>query len=243
MPLNKPSGNMYPWAWTWNPLGGHCLHGCIYCYVTKKICPMFLQRGNKKYVGEPRLIKKEFGANLKKPDDGKVIFVEACGDLFQGAVSDDIILAVLEYCNAFPKNEYLFQSKNPERFHDFLDDFPPKIILGTTIETNRHIILTIDEDWVRPPPSRILRALKFAPLSTKGRKTMISIEPLVDFDTVPFLNMIRIPNLDFVSIGADSQNCNLPEPNPEKLYDFIKELEKFTEVRIKKNLKRLVDYP
>lgn len=243
MPLNKPSGNFYMWAWSWNPLAGRCLHGCKYCYVTKKICKMLLRIGNKKYIGEPRLEEKELRTRLVKPNDGKLIFVEACGDLFQKAVSDDIILAVLEYCNAFPDNEYLFQSKNPGRFFEFLDDFPPNFILGTTIETNRHISLTIDPlpEWCQPPPSRYQRMLSIAQLRIEGYETMISIEPIVDFDLEPFIAMINTANPRFVSIGADSQNCNLPEPNHRKLYVFIKELEKITNVRLKKNLKRIID--
>ena len=45
----------------------------------------------------------------------------------------------------------------------------------------------------------------------------------------------------FVSIGADSGKNNLPEPPSQKLKALIDELEKFTEVRVKKNLKRLLE--
>ncbi|HEC86935.1 MAG TPA: DUF5131 family protein, partial [Thermoplasmatales archaeon] len=113
MPLNKPSGNMYEWAWTYNPLGGKCLHGCFYCYVTHSIAKRLKNYGNEKYYGDTRLIEKELKTSLKKPDDGKVIFVESCGDLFGSWVSSDDIKKVLNHCKKYPENTYLFQSKNP----------------------------------------------------------------------------------------------------------------------------------
>ena len=43
-----------------------------------------------------------------------------------------------------------------------------------------------------------------------------------------------------VNIGADSGGNNLPEPSKEKIIELIFELEKFTKVKQKKNLKRLL---
>ena len=49
-------------------------------------------------------------------------------------------------------------------------------------------------------------------------------------------------NIDptFISIGADSKGHNLPEPPGAKVKELIQELEKFTEVKVKKNLSRLL---
>ena len=129
MGLNKPSGQMYSWCWTWNPLGGRCLYECSYCYVKNKIGPWLATMGNPKYLGVPLLIEKEFNTKLVKPDDGKVIFVESNGDLFGYWVSSKEIRRVLDHC-AMYDNEYLFQSKNPFRFTQFEDDLPENTILG-----------------------------------------------------------------------------------------------------------------
>jgi len=43
----------------------------------------------------------------------------------------------------------------------------------------------------------------------------------------------------WVNIGADSKNHQLLEPSKEKVSALIKELQKFTKVKIKDNLKRL----
>lgn len=85
MPLNKPSGNMYPWAYTWNPLAGECPHACGFCYVSGDIAPWLERMGNSKYYGPLRLVESEFKVSLVIPD-GYLIFVESCGDLFAAEV-------------------------------------------------------------------------------------------------------------------------------------------------------------
>ena len=71
-------------------------------------------------------------------------------------------------------------------------------------------------------------------------KIFLSIEPIMDFDLEPFVQIIKNIKPKFVSIGADSKNHNLPEPSKEKIEVLIRELKKFTEVKIKDNLKRLL---
>jgi len=72
------------------------------------------------------------------------------------------------------------------------------------------------------------------------RYSDITIEPILDFDIEPFLMLLRNVEPDFINIGADSGHNHLPEPKSEKIRELIKELEKITEVRLKKNLKRLL---
>ena len=52
--------------------------------------------------------------------------------------------------------------------------------------------------------------------------------------------LIWFANPDFVNIGADSKNNGLPEPSKEKVLELIDRLNEFTEVRNKKNLKRIL---
>ena len=243
MMLNKPSGNMYPWSWTWNPLGGVCLHGCRYCYVTHKIAPKLHKMGNDKYLSKPHLLEKELKTSLKKPDDGRVIFVESCGDIGGNWWSDETVIKILNHCKEYPENTYLFQSKSPGRFFTLLDDMPPKFIIGTTIETDQPFNCTLSPPpmWCRPPPDQHRRLAVIQSLGSRGCHTMISIEPILDFELDPFIKLIHFANPDFVSIGGDSCNCNLIEPSPEKTKIFIEELRKFTEVRIKGNVNRILE--
>jgi hypothetical protein len=71
------------------------------------------------------------------------------------------------------------------------------------------------------------------------KKKMITVEPIMDFDMEEFVLMIRMCSPFQVNIGADSGNNHLPEPSAEKIAAFIEALRPFTEVHLKKNLKRL----
>jgi len=48
---------------------------------------------------------------------------------------------------------------------------------------------------------------------------------------------------EFVSIGADSGNNNLPEPPADKVQVLIEELQGIATVKIKDNLNRLLAQP
>ena len=69
---------------------------------------------------------------------------------------------------------------------------------------------------------------------------MVTIEPIIDFDLNIIVDWIKRIKPKWVNIGADSKGHKLPEPSKEKIEALIKELKKFTEVRIKPNLNRLI---
>jgi len=225
MPLNKQRGNMYSWiTHTWNPIRG-CLHGCTYCYV--KSMP--------NYDSKPRLVEKELKYSL---GEDNTIFVGSASDMFGEWVPAEWIEQVLKYTHRF-YNTYLFQTKNPACFAEFYSLFPYKTILGTTIETNRNHKLS------KAPPfnERVIWMQKMSMgthiFNGEPFDTMVSIEPIMDFDLEELIASISAIRPKFVSVGADSKGHNLPEPSPEKIRNLLEILEKFTEVRIKNNLRRL----
>lgn len=127
MGLNKQKGNMYPFiTHTWNPIRGKCPHDCAYCYM--------------KAFPQPELhfAEKEMETNL---GSGNFIFVGSSTDMWALEVPSNWILAALNRCCTFD-NRYLFQSKNPQRFLEFINEFPPRVILSTTIETNREYLVS-----------------------------------------------------------------------------------------------------
>ena len=63
----------------------------------------------------------------------------------------------------------------------------------------------------------------------------------MDFDLKSLVSMIKFCNPQQVNIGADSGNNRLPEPSPDKIDALIKELDMFTMVKLKANLKRLYE--
>jgi DNA repair photolyase len=213
MGLNKQKGNMYPWVTdTWNPIRGQCPNDCVYCYM--KVYPQ----------PELHFVDKEMETDLGA---GKFIFVGSSTDMWAELVPLTWIVDVINHCVEFD-NKYLFQSKNPDRFRYIL--FPPKTILGTTIESNRSWNVS-----KAPCPKLRYEAMRVLP----GRGKMVSIEPIMDFDVEELVCWMREIKPQFVSIGADSKGHHLPEPSWDKVERLIEELSKFTEVKIKDNLKRL----
>lgn len=219
MPLNKSVGDMYDFVThTWNPIKG-CLHDCSYCYI----------KSIKNYSLEPRFSKKELITNLGKDN---FIFVGSTADMFGEWVDKEWISRVLKRCWLYD-NQYLFQTKNPKRFNEFLLQFPEKVILGTTIETNN----VREAKHISKAPSTYERMLAMHYIQYDKE---VTIEPILDFDLKELVKMIWDIKPKFVAIGADSKGHNLNEPSREKVIDLVEELKEFTEVKLKSNLKRIL---
>ncbi len=220
MALNKSKGNMYNFVThTWNPIKGVCSHDCVYCYM-------------KQFKQKPvRLDEKDLKTDL---GEDNFIFVGSGTDMWAGDISNDWILKVLYHCRKF-SSKYLFQTKNPYRFIQMLSMFHKTDVLGTTIETNR-------DDSLQKFSTAVLIHQRFSAmrfLKNCKAKTMITIEPVMDFDVIDFAKELHYIKPDWVNIGADSKGHNLPEPSWNKVQALIAELKKFTEVKCKFNLERL----
>ncbi|MEE9117419.1 MAG: hypothetical protein V3U02_02330 [Calditrichia bacterium] len=230
MTSNKVSGNMYPFVTlTKNYIKGICEHDCTYCYIKAMV---------------PNLKPARFDKSELKEDlgDGEYYFIGSSCDMWAKSIPAEWIETALEHCRKYPKNTYLFQSKNPIRFHEFVDKLPPDSILCTTIETNRNIRVKVNgvERPVSYAPLPAQRAIHLAKLVTMRKS--VTLEPIMDFDIHDMVALIRHVNPEFVSIGANSKESQLgklPEPSRAKLESLIIELESFTNVILKKNLKRL----
>lgn len=217
--LNKQKGNMYAFVThTWNPIRGKCPHDCVYCYM-------------KIWKQNPlRLVESELNFDL---GDSKYIFVGSGTDMWCKDVPDFWIDSVLACSRAYPQNTYLFQSKNPARFKDWLNDLPPRSILATTIETDRTY-----SDKISDAPCVFDRMAAMSEI--EGYRKTVTIEPIINFDVDELIAMIALIHPEFVSIGADSQHHHLPEPSGDKIRALIAGLEKITQVIQKDNLKRLL---
>jgi len=179
-------------------------------------------------VGRLRLDEKALEDNL---GTGRTIFVGSSTDMWAEKVPVDWELRVLEKCNLYD-NTYIFQSKNPGRFCLLSANFPTLTILGTTLESNREY----GQSGKCPPAWRRASWLSHLRLFKK----MVSIEPIMAFDHKEFLDWLREIKPAFVSIGADSKGHNLPEPTASELDNFVVALRDITEVKLKKNLDRLM---
>jgi protein gp37 len=163
---------------------------------------------------------------------GNFIFVGSSCDMFSDEIPNSWILDILNHCRQF-NNRYLFQSKNTFNMLGYLDRMPENSCICTTLETNRYYKNIMNES---PTPLARVEPLSFIPLNN----VFITIEPIMDFDLIPFVEMIKRCNPEQVNIGSDSGNNRLPEPPKEKLLELIAELSKFTKINKKTNLNRML---
>jgi len=210
---------MYDWVThTWNAIKGKCSHDCSYCYM--------------KMWGELKPLRfdgKEMNRDL---GNGNFIFVGSSTDMWAKDVPDTWISSVLSHCEKHD-NRYLFQSKNPDRFCAF-SNIPENTVFCTTIESNRDYpkISNAPKISKRIDAMLMLYALGYDDIS-------ITIEPILDFDLLEMIEIIKKVKPTWVNIGADSKNHGLPEPEYSKVFDLINALKEFTEIRKKSNLNRL----
>lgn len=218
MGLNKSKGNMYGFInYTWNPIKGRCPHDCSYCYMHRYWKMMKDDR--------LRLDVKELKTNL---GEGNFIFVGSSTDMW--LYKTELIYKVLTHIAMYPNNTYLFQTKTPASFAYWR--FNNNQILGITLETNRWYA-QISKAVI--PIKRIRDFMKI-----QHPRKMVTIEPIMDFDVIPFATMIAALEPEQVNIGADSGHNKLPEPSFEKIQALIRHLVCFTKVYQKPNLKRLL---
>lgn len=223
--LSKARGNMYEWVThVWNPLDGRCPHRCPYCYVQDM--GERLPAVREHYTGKLRL-------DIPFPvlGDGKTIFVGHMNDLYAEEVPLSFIESICGFCCTFD-NSYVFQTKNPARVFMNQRFLPGSVRIGTTAETNRPVLGRAPQV---PERLRAIRCLRDA-----GEAAFVTIEPVMDFDVVPFAEMLIDANPCFVNIGADSKASALVEPPAEKIVELIRRLGTVgIEVRCKRNLGRI----
>ena len=213
---------MYAWvSHTFNTVKGLCPHGCQYCYM--------------KRFGEQKPVR--FDATELQADlgEGNFIFIGSSCDMWAEAIPREWIEATLLIAKLKPKNRYLFQSKNPRRFMNFLDLLnPSNTVLCTTIESDR--------DHIEGPPAIDERFNWICKVKAAGFQVSVTIEPIMDFDENRLLEMINDIGPQSVSVGADSQEHGLPEPTPEKVRTLLSELGRNPKIEliVKPNLGRLL---
>jgi len=226
--LRESKGNMYSWVThQWNTIKGKCYHDCSYCYM--------------KQWGELKPIRFDYKELTTDLGSNNIIFVNDSNDMFADKIPEIWIQDTLNHCIKF-NNKYLLQTKNPRRIFDSFNIpsgyYNPNknsgFIICTTIETNRWY-----PQYMNNSPEPYLRATAMNALS-KIYNNYVTIEPLMDFDLEPLVELIKMCNPLQVNIGADSKKHNLPEPPKEKILELIGELKKFTVIDQKRNLSRLL---
>ena len=220
--LREAKGNMYKFiTHTWNPIKGKCLHDCAYCYMKRS----------------PQYIKPIFmESEMTDPLNGKFIFIGSTTDVFANNIPSEWINRILNHCLEEYKKEnrsvFLLQSKNPKRFLEFINHpIMKRCVLCTTIETNRFY-----PDFMRNAPKIEERVEAMEEVAKQGIATMVTAEPLMQFDLETMLEHIRRCQPKVVNIGRNTRrNIELPEPTKEEVLQLISELQEFTKVHVKEN--------
>jgi len=127
------------------------------------------------------------------------VFVCSMADLFGRWVPQDWIDAVLAACAAAPDWNFLFLTKFPQRLAE--QNWPPNAWVGTSIDTQARV-------------ATAERAFRDVQATVKW----LSCEPLLERLTFTSLEMF-----DWVVIGAQSENRQVPEVQPE--WEWVRHLE------------------
>ena len=194
-----------------------CLHGCSYCWAKRFALERLSNTEKYKDGFKPKLAENE----LSKRFRNRCIFVSDMGDLFGKWVPKKWILKVIEATDNSPSSDFLFLTKNPSRYKEFVHLCKKNIVLGATIETNRP-----NEFSKAPPVADRAKAM----IDLKYDRKFISMEPVLDFDLDIFADWIEEIAPIQVSVGYDNWNNCLPEPSLSKTVKLIKRLEEFTSV-------------
>lgn len=219
------NSRMFPFITkTWNPLGGHCEHECVYCWsqgpkgLVKKY-NMF------KYQDVPYLVEKELERKFD-PDD--FIFVCDMVDLFATNVHPSIIREIFDFIRYSPA-KFLLLTKRPGMYFYFLVEhiIPHNCVLGATIESNRNY------PKISMAPTQNERITHMIDLAKSdglygNYNQFVSIEPILDFDFETFRIQLESIKPWAVAIGYDNYQNNLPEPPLAKMRQLINELKRFT---------------
>lgn len=223
--MKEQKSNMYTNVKTWNPFKG-CGFDCVYCK------PSFQAQAKRQkhncmdcYNFTPHIHPER----LDKIPNSNTIFV--CGNSDISFCDPEFTDKIIDSIKRKGKDKtFYFQSKNPEYFQQFINKFPNNVKLLTTLETNRNE--GYNQISKAPLPSD--RYQQF--LNLDYSQKILTIEPIMDFDTEEFLDMVIHINPEYVYLGKNSRpkQVKLSEPSDEQIEYWIKLLEE-NNISVKKH--------
>ncbi|MFC1601281.1 hypothetical protein ACFL34_02930 [Candidatus Sumerlaeota bacterium] len=217
--MNANRTRMYSEAQTWNPFKG-CNFDCSYCIPSFQLqAKRQMHNCSDCYSYAPHYHPER----LTKIPSSEIVFVCGNGDIAfcKKSFVREIIQAIKEHNLRCPYKTYYFQSKRPECFAPFLDEFPSNVILLMTLETNR------DEGYEQvsktaPLPSERYQQFRSLAYSRK----VVTVEPVMDFDLMVFSKWLIGLRPEHIYLGFNSRpkSVVLPEPSEAKVRSLMAKL-------------------
>lgn len=222
--------------------GAGCEHGCIYCSRDRYNNRFKIPHGLRRLNSEWAIFDGNDYLKRRLPEGG--IFVNPYSDVMTFPKED--IEKILWHCNyeksyLGEERTFIFQTKDPAKYFDYLDIIPECNWLGTTIETNYWEGYELYSGAPNPGQRyNSMADLKFQ----NGNKFryFVTIEPIMQFAENLIYWMEKL-NPDLIFIGANISRIQLPEPSYDELIDFIYVLFDsigVEKVYLKSNVRRLI---
>ena len=240
------NGDIYSWiSHMFSHAMGMCGFRCKYCYTDNSGATRHLADGTSTkrplcYEGCAAIRAASLFVNLTDQLGApRTYFMERCNDIMGNWLDAAAIKAILAHCCQHPINTYVFQSKNPGRFKQFIDCLPPKVMIGATIETNRS---TASVSRAPHPRYRYagIKAVKELVMDRPHTETFITVSPILDFDVDELSEWLIDARPNIVNISADSGHNGLIEPSYAKVCELRDVLESAkVDVRFSETLNRL----
>ena len=243
---SKKIGNMYQDVTGWN-LGVGCDFECTYCKLSFQA--QSKRRGSvKKQPKRPgcdSCYKYEFHLHpermdrMPNPPKDHYIWPFQYSDIYWAKKPNEIkfIREAIAKTAEHPERIFFWQSKSPAVFEQYLGDFPPNTLIGTTLESDRDDIYNFPvqvqekgswKDYAKVSEAPIMSERHRQFLNLKWSRKTITLEPILDFNHDKFVDMILAIKPEIVWIGVNSKRDKirgLPEPSQEKIERLIKSLE------------------
>lgn len=213
-----------------------CKHDCVYCKPSfQRQAKRQKQRCLKCYTFEPHDHFERLKGRTPATKPGEFIFFPKGADLCFASTKE--WEQIVHFIESNPQTTFLIQTKEPYCFNRYENpwtinegceprDFPPNVILGMTLETDRYNFSVEASQYKSYPqiskaeyPIERIHAFQ----SFRHKRKEITIEPILQF-TEQFEWQIRKLKPEFVYIGYDTKGCKLPEPTLAETQGLIEKL-------------------
>ena len=166
---------------------------------------------------------------------GNTILIGNECDLFMPEIPPEWVFDIIIQMNKYPENNYVIKSNNTMRVLFYINKFPLKTTVATTIETNEKQFYTDDT------PGTSSRYAGIKKIREQNINVIIYIDPVKKFIPLEMSSKIIPLKPEYVIFGASDKRNIFDDPDKK---DVLKLIEYFLvnniEVIAKKSMKRIL---